>query len=361
MERESPLAVPFLEHVQAHVQPLQSLPEFDEIRAEARDARETLRLTIFQTCEAYDRSLAGQVYPALLRSLYSLCKASRIYIATTNYDRVLERLWQDPTLELHTGSPALELQDGFHQPEYGNRILDVDRGYPDPGETSDSVVHLIKLHGSIAWREYETGRVVDTGAIEYAGENAVLAYPVHADKSHERPFSDLFRAFDKALAASNFILLIGISLRDVGIVERLAEALRPGKKMAVIVDREPEPVRNQFPSEVRKYVVPMTREFGREDFAPQSADEWERFISEAREAWAQPGTVYHVLPDGNEWIVKREGAQRAGRRFSTNAAAAEFGVSIAKRNRPSQLIIHKQDGTFQDERTYNGYPFPPSG
>lgn len=74
-----------------------------------------------------------------------------------------------------------------------------------------------------------------------------------------------------------------------------------------------------------------------------------------------PRTVYEVLPDGSDWIVKRRGATRASYRFDTKAPAVSKGRELAKNNRPSQLVIRRADGTIEDEFTYNGDPFPPAG
>lgn len=42
-------------------------------------------------------------------------------------------------------------------------------------------------------------------------------------------------------------------------------------------------------------------------------------------------------------------------------SAIDAGVRIAKDNQPSQLVIHRADGTIEDERTYGDDPFPPRG
>jgi hypothetical protein len=34
---------------------------------------------------------------------------------------------------------------------------------------------------------------------------------------------------------------------------------------------------------------------------------------------------------------------------------------MAKRNKPSQVKIHRRDGTFTEERTCSDAPFPPRG
>lgn len=69
--------------------------------------------------------------------------------------------------------------------------------------------------------------------------------------------------------------------------------------------------------------------------------------------------VYHVVPDGKDWNVTH-----AGQTLSKHADkddAIESARSVAKANQPSQVVVHKQDGTFQTEYTYGHDPFPPPG
>ena len=73
-------------------------------------------------------------------------------------------------------------------------------------------------------------------------------------------------------------------------------------------------------------------------------------------------TRYHVVPDGDDWKVEKEGASRASARCDTKHDAVDRGRDLAKGQGPSQLIIHKKDGVIQEERTYGGKdPFPPKG
>lgn len=279
LDREEPLAALFLDKVKAKIHHL-ALPSPDQIRGQADVARRELRGIIYDKCSSYDAEAASQTYGRLLTSLHAFSRSERIYVATTNYDRIIESLWEGRSDGLHTQSPSLELQTGFFRPTYGNPILDIERGYPEAGSQADGVVHLIKIHGSLGWREYQPGRVEDTGAREFA-EDAVLAYPVRTDKSRELPFSELFKAFDSALAEANLAVIIGISLRDEAIVERLAEALRPGNMLAVVLDPEPEEVRNKLPSGVRKYVLPKNGYFGPGEIELSSEDEWSALLGQA--------------------------------------------------------------------------------
>jgi hypothetical protein len=69
--------------------------------------------------------------------------------------------------------------------------------------------------------------------------------------------------------------------------------------------------------------------------------------------------VYHVVPNGTNWQVKHNGQV-----FSNHilkSAAIESGRQVAIANQPSQLVIHKADGTIETEYTYGNDPYPPVG
>jgi hypothetical protein len=70
--------------------------------------------------------------------------------------------------------------------------------------------------------------------------------------------------------------------------------------------------------------------------------------------------VYDVSPGKDGWGVERRGAQRASGRFDTKAEAVQRGRELAK-GQKGRLVIRKQDGTIQEERTYRKDPYPPPG
>ena len=72
------------------------------------------------------------------------------------------------------------------------------------------------------------------------------------------------------------------------------------------------------------------------------------------------GKRYHVTPTPEGWQVKAEGAKRAVAREERKDAAVRAGREAAK-NQQGQLIVHRQDGRIQEERTYRKDPHPPKG
>ena len=69
--------------------------------------------------------------------------------------------------------------------------------------------------------------------------------------------------------------------------------------------------------------------------------------------------VFRVVPDGNYWRVRHGGTTLAT--SYTKDDAITKGRSYAIANQPSQLVIHRANGTIETEWTYGDDPYPPVG
>lgn len=69
--------------------------------------------------------------------------------------------------------------------------------------------------------------------------------------------------------------------------------------------------------------------------------------------------IVRVLPKNGIWKVTYNGTEVST--FSLKLNAIEKGKSLAKSHPPSQLVIHKADGTIETEYTYGSDPYPPKG
>ena len=70
------------------------------------------------------------------------------------------------------------------------------------------------------------------------------------------------------------------------------------------------------------------------------------------------GKNQHVVPHGNDWAVKPEGAERAGSVHSTQREAIDVARDRAIRDR-SEVVIHDRHGRIRDKDSYGNDPFPP--
>lgn len=68
----------------------------------------------------------------------------------------------------------------------------------------------------------------------------------------------------------------------------------------------------------------------------------------------------HVATHSQGWGVKREGADRPSTVLPTKEQAIERAREIAKREEGS-IVVHKENGQIQEERTYGKDPYPPRG
>jgi hypothetical protein len=66
----------------------------------------------------------------------------------------------------------------------------------------------------------------------------------------------------------------------------------------------------------------------------------------------------HVVPHGDGWATRKEGAQRVGSTADTQRQAIERARSQARRERV-EVVIHRPDGTIRDSDSYGQDPSPP--
>lgn len=66
--------------------------------------------------------------------------------------------------------------------------------------------------------------------------------------------------------------------------------------------------------------------------------------------------VYHVVPDGDGWAVKKAGASKASSTHVKKSAAVREGKRLAKKPKLGQIVIHGSDGVIDVEHTYGEDP-----
>ncbi len=73
--------------------------------------------------------------------------------------------------------------------------------------------------------------------------------------------------------------------------------------------------------------------------------------------------VYHVVPSGDQWAVKKQGAEQASRLADSQDDAVRIATSFAQRQTPSRVVVHRADGTIETQHTFETLeePAPRSG
>ena len=68
----------------------------------------------------------------------------------------------------------------------------------------------------------------------------------------------------------------------------------------------------------------------------------------------------HVVPHGDVWATKREGASRAGRVVNTQREAIEHAREMAI-SENGEVLIHRPNGQIRERDSYGNDPHPPKG
>lgn len=68
----------------------------------------------------------------------------------------------------------------------------------------------------------------------------------------------------------------------------------------------------------------------------------------------------HVVPSGNNWVVKVEGQSKPVSTHRTQSAAIKAGKPVAVKN-GSEEVIHRPNGQIRDSNSYGNDPCPPKG
>jgi hypothetical protein len=182
---------------------------------------------------------ATAAYGALFESL-DLVNGGSIVIATTNYDPAVEialaELGRKPLVGSHEGPGGLTYLD----PE---NMISVCRAGP-----STPVLHL---HGKVGWYTQEDGSVQIHAAQhpynETAGTPTVLWPDPDKDPTVEPGIQRLWDQFDVALGQATHVLVIGHSMHDPVLVDRIRRAGSAHRAVAVYSAEDGEMANSVIP------------------------------------------------------------------------------------------------------------------
>jgi len=195
-----------------------------------------------------------------------------LHVFTTNYDGLLEQLfqfWRDGNSALFKQTRTLT---GFSQERPGRWQAELLEEKPIPGVR---LIKLAKLHGSITWKKDASGRPVETGWGMPTPHDTLL-YFGYKSIPEEEPFVTLHQLLKSVLLEYEFLIAIGFRFGDPYIYELFDLALRANRRLQVIycLTRAPESgsplsrMSAQFPGRVRLLASPTGAPvpFGHSDF-----------------------------------------------------------------------------------------------
>jgi hypothetical protein len=151
---------------------------------------------------------------------------------TTNYDPVLEMIL--PEL-------GFNFDLGFHERPARSAVLRP-HGLVDRALQSDQSVPVIHLHGAVGWYERDGDVLSQPPDQEYnatLGQPAVLYPDPEKDPTRDAVVQALWEEFQVAMEAGTHVLVLGHSLNDPALVDKLRRA--PGCQVAVCVYAHDDP------------------------------------------------------------------------------------------------------------------------
>lgn len=131
-----------------------------------------------------------------------------------------------------------------------------------------------------------------------------------------------------------------------------------GKKQVDKVRKEAESTVGGWQSEVDARVTAVVQRLGipaRKEIhrLVQRVEELTRKV-ELTTTGAPERKVYHLTPADNGWAVKLENVDAPLSTHGTKDEALAAARELAQKDEPSQLVVHRLDGTIQTAYTYGG-------
>jgi len=174
-----------------------------------------------------DISFAVSLYEPLLLSLLKRNNGS-LSIFTTNYDSVIE----DVCIELE-----IDLSRGLKPPFQGKHNEWAVVNFFDPLDESQKGVNLFQLHGAYDLERYGQKNDKFTFSVnpEYKPGKNVIIYPEKDKFPNEEPFFTYYDILQRCLENTNYLIVIGYSLRDLGIIMKIKSAVRKNQELKVVI------------------------------------------------------------------------------------------------------------------------------
>ena len=66
--------------------------------------------------------------------------------------------------------------------------------------------------------------------------------------------------------------------------------------------------------------------------------------------------IYHIVPQDQQWAVKREGSDRASRLVDSQEKAIEYAEALARNQAPSRIVVHGPGGTITHQHSFDTAP-----
>ena len=190
------------------------------------------------TEEIDEKEKQKEVYTKHFLKFLQKYSNDKIFITTTNYDRIIEE-----TVQLE--DDIYNLVDGFGFVR--SKIKFNDENF-EQIETNNINIILFKLHGSLNWALDKSNDIIYTREEKsnIPSIKHVLIYPTLSTKERkDEPFNSIMNRFKKCLEISNICIVIGFSFRDEYLTNHFRDSYKD--KLLIVIDPNPfECIRNFF-------------------------------------------------------------------------------------------------------------------
>ena len=156
------------------------------------------------------------------------------HIVTTNYDRVIENLYED----IHERPPRIGFMEDAKTQE---RYLDTEGIVSGKYQPLNKYIECLKLHGSIDWwiRSSDKRIVQREHPRSLRGEKypeQIMIYPIYEKHISQDPYFALHYYFRYLLDINDVYLVIGFSFRDPSINNAFRDVLinKPTSRMIIV-------------------------------------------------------------------------------------------------------------------------------
>ncbi len=206
-----------------------------------------------------DIDIAANAYRELCRALGALPEQrdTKLFSVTTNYDRSGEAAWELVGFKCDDG--------GRRRRPGGSMLLEVDQ--VRPWGTANTVPHL-HLHGAVGWYRDGAGIRIEAADRPFdERQTPVVLYPDPVkDPTNDADVQALWKILDEAIAEATHVLVLGHSLHDRPLLNRLATAA--GRvRFAIGFYSDPDDLSARLPLPLQRHDIDLS--LVRVDFHPE--------------------------------------------------------------------------------------------
>lgn len=197
----------------------------------ATQLKKEIEDAIFQEYGLDDDKIQDAVvlYYPLIQYLINLNESSKeIDIITTNYDRVIEEIYNE-----YYDEKNWNFNDGFII-EKGRNVLSINRFKQ---ELVNPTIKHIQLHGSLRWKKRRDNIekvTMEVSTFSKTHKEPILIYPGRKEIKSE-PYTKLYDLFKELLLNAQYCIIIGTSFRDKDLNEIFINSLKNNKKLKLII------------------------------------------------------------------------------------------------------------------------------